>query len=251
MKTVFTLLTVLCLCANLQAQYCGYYGANVCIPTNIDTSIVGFQPVDTNSAYYTLPEAIKGTPYQSTISFYLGTAKVTFQGNDYWIDISSFTILSIDSLPDGMCWTLNNNHAKHGDTVCITFIGTTCTTAAVYYPHMVYYVGFPEPQTTNFIDRFFKLQVTDNNIQPCVQTVVNAIENYTANAKFEIANNTISISGIEEPGLITVTDLMGRLLCSSQYTANTTNTINATNLSGLLLVNFNGAHGGVTKRIFK
>jgi hypothetical protein len=95
------------------------------------------------------------------------------------------------------------------------------------------------------------LTVTDNNIQPCVQTVVNGIENYTANAKFDIANNTISISGIEEPGLITVTDLMGRLLYSSQYSPNTATTINAINLSGLLLVNFNGAHGGVTKRIFR
>ena len=106
-----------------NAQSCGTNGPNACSPTG-GPAAGGFE------APSTTPCAVQGTAYSHAIQFTMFSA-FNFQGQQ---SVDSIEFLSIDNLPCGLCWSVNQTDKRYSanEDGCISITGTTHDVAGQY-----------------------------------------------------------------------------------------------------------------------
>ncbi len=102
---------------NNQNSYCGNSGPGACVSTPLSSP--GLSPQSDS-----LTPFIDGQPTSTNIIFQ-NFDVIQFQGNNLTMD--SLTVVSIENLPEGLCWRTNisNNTFQNQQNGCIIVSGTT------------------------------------------------------------------------------------------------------------------------------
>jgi hypothetical protein len=110
-------------CQFLSAQYCGSSGPSFCAPTGGPVNSVFDDP-------NTTPCAVQGTPYSHAIQFTMFSS-FNFQGLQ---SVDSIEFVSIDNLPCGMCWSVNQTDKRYtaNEDGCLSISGTTLDAIGQY-----------------------------------------------------------------------------------------------------------------------
>ncbi len=134
MKSLLSLVLLLTVCVNANAQYCGNSGPTVCnVPAILNHP--GFSPSSDS-----LPMLNIGTDAYTTL--YLQYFNLSGPGGQIitpqWIRIDS-----IENLPGGVCWAANsaNNTFTNGQNGCIRLTGTVCSLPGQYKLNIVLTMG--------------------------------------------------------------------------------------------------------------
>ena len=239
MKNRILFLAFCCCSVLVNAQYCGLSGGQVCSPSLVDTSL-NWQPVESNFLCIE-----RGVPFNQSISFYLRTYSIYFTGQYQDLQVQSIHVISIDTLPSGMCWATNktSDYAVYGDTICISFQGVTFDTAGDYTLSINAIFVSNAPQFEP-VPSVFHLRVIDAGTQ-CLTT--SGIED-PGNSRVTISLNQLHISC--DVGAITGVNIYsatGSLVRHFQLTHN--NSIDISSLAqGLYIAEIVTAEGTLKKK---
>ena len=143
MKKVIFTLSLFCIIAVANAQYCGGSGPSVCQPQILTKP--GLSPVSDS-----LAPVIDDVPTTTIIEFQ-NYDTLTFGGQVLTMD--SLTIDTISNIPSGLCWATSSATNTFGNQQngCIKVTGTTHAAAGQYKLHIIVkaYTTLPFPVTTN------------------------------------------------------------------------------------------------------
>ena len=141
-KLIFTL-SLFCIIAVSNAQYCGGSGPSVCTP--IQLSKPGLSPVSDS-----LAPIIDAVPTVTVIEFQ-NYDTLTFAGQTLTMD--SLTVDTISNIPSGLCWATSSATNTFGNQQngCIKVTGTTNAAPGQYKLYIIVkaYTTLPFPVTTN------------------------------------------------------------------------------------------------------